>query len=73
MSLVGLGDRGDFYAKAATGALGPGSYNVKLAKDLNPVRKRARSDRMHAFGSSAPKDLNVPTGNLYSPGPGFYN
>lgn len=73
MSLVGLGDRGDFYLKAATGALGPGAYDVKLAKDINPVKKRARSNRPLAFGSGAPKKLNELPGSQYSPGPGFYN
>ena len=73
MSLVGLGDRGDFYAKAGSGALGPGSYDYKNPKDINTVKKRSRSDRPLAFGSGAIKDINKLDGRQYSPGPGFYN
>ena len=73
MSLVGLGARDDLYGKPATGGLGPGSYNVKLAKDISNIKKRSRSDRPLAFGSGAPKELNKLQGSVYSPGPGFYN
>ena len=58
MSLVGLSDRGDFYTKACSGTLGPGSYDYKNPKDINQVKKRSRSDRPLAFGSGAVKDLN---------------
>ena len=73
MSLVGLSDRADLYIKAGSGALGPGSYDVKHARDLNQIKKRSRSDKPVAFGSGGIKQLNTLTGNQYSPGPGFYN
>ena len=73
MSIVGLGGREGFYQKYGSGGLGPGSYEPKLTKDLNPIKKRARSDRPLAFGSGAIKDLNRLGANQYSPGPGFYN
>ena len=72
MSLVCLATRDDLYSKPASGNLGPGSYNVKLARDINKIKKRSRSDRPLAFGSGAPKELNKLQGYQYSPGPGFY-
>ena len=73
MSLVGLSNRADLYKLAETGTLGPGSYDYKLSKDINPVKRRANSNRPLAFGSGAVKDLNKLGANQYSPGPGFYN
>ena len=58
MSLVGLSDRADLYKMAGSGSLGPGSYDYKLAKDLNQVKKRSRSDKPVAFGSGGVKALN---------------
>ena len=73
MSLVGLSDRDGFVPKAATGALGPGSYDAKLAKDIVTTKRRSRSDKPFAFGSGAVKTLNERLAtNKYSPGPGFY-
>lgn len=73
MSLVGLGERDGFYKQAGSGGLGPGSYDSKLPQDIQTIKKRSRSDRPMAFGSSAAKDLNKLGGNQFSPGPGFYN
>jgi len=73
MSLVGLGERKEFYEKSCSGALGPGSYDVKLPQDINKIKKRSRSDRPLAFGSGAVKELNALPANRFSPGPGFYN
>ena len=73
MSLVGLSDREGFVPKAATGAIGPGSYDYKLAKDIVTTKRRSRSDRPFAFGSGAVKNLNNVSGtNVYSPAPGYY-